>query len=295
MTGAALTTGTVLAEHANEIRRLGKRVVADVVEIGRRLSECRTILKDDGGWRAWLENELKLSPQTAGRFIQVHELLSQGRSNLEHLNLPVSGLYLLAAPSTTEAARKEIAARAKKGEVVKHADVKKVIKKHRDPAKTTKPSNTVTDARGGKWKLRLKKCQEGYGWQAQPTVTDRTYGNMSGAACFKTRDLARADARRAIEGQIKLAEQRRGAEGNGADPATSAAGMKEQFGALEISPTAAATKDLEKQIAADRKYARNLVEQYREGAIWLRAVLASERRRGAVADALAGALKEKAA
>ena len=52
MTGAALTTGTVLAEHANEIRRLGKRVVADVVEIGRRLSECRTILKDDGGWRA---------------------------------------------------------------------------------------------------------------------------------------------------------------------------------------------------------------------------------------------------
>jgi hypothetical protein len=52
---------------------LGKRFTADVVEIGRRLSECRAVLKDNGGWRAWLETELRLSPQTAGRFIQVYE------------------------------------------------------------------------------------------------------------------------------------------------------------------------------------------------------------------------------
>src|SRR5262245_51298515 len=30
-----------LAEHAAEIRRLGKRVVGDVIEIGARLTECK--------------------------------------------------------------------------------------------------------------------------------------------------------------------------------------------------------------------------------------------------------------
>jgi hypothetical protein len=51
------------------------------------------------------------------------------------------------------------------------------------------------------------------------------------------------------------------------------------------------TKDLEQQIAADRKYARDLVKQDRNLAQWLRAILGNERRRSAVADALVGALK----
>jgi ParB-like chromosome segregation protein Spo0J len=60
------------------------------------------------------------------------------------------------------------------------------------------------------------------------------------------------------------------------------------------SPKLAATserKDLEQQIAEDRKYARDLVKQDRSAAQWLRAILSNERRRSAVADALAGALK----
>jgi hypothetical protein len=54
------------------------------------------------------------------------------------------------------------------------------------------------------------------------------------------------------------------------------------------------TKDLEQQIAADRKYARDLVKQDRSAAQWLRAILGNERRRSAVADALVGALTESA-
>ena len=38
-----LTQDVSLAGHANEIRRLGKRVVADVIEIGARLAECKEI------------------------------------------------------------------------------------------------------------------------------------------------------------------------------------------------------------------------------------------------------------
>jgi Protein of unknown function (DUF3102) len=121
-----VTTIPALTEHATAIRQLGKRVIADVIEIGRRLAECRRILKEDSGWRAWLEDELKWSPQTAGRFIQVYEL-SQECSNVEHLDLPVSALYLLAAPSTPEEARNEVIERAQAGEPVSVAETKRIV------------------------------------------------------------------------------------------------------------------------------------------------------------------------
>jgi Protein of unknown function (DUF3102) len=128
-----------LASHAVAIRALSKRVVADVIEIGRRLTECRVILKGHGGYRAWVDSELGLSPQTAGRFIQVYEL-SQGRSNLEHLDLPVSALYLLAAPSTPKSAREAIIERAQAGEPVSVAKVNQTIettKGRQQPAHST--------------------------------------------------------------------------------------------------------------------------------------------------------------
>jgi hypothetical protein len=46
-------------------------------------------------------------------------------------SFPASILYLLAAPSTPEAARIEIIERAEAGEAISHAEVKKVIKKTR--------------------------------------------------------------------------------------------------------------------------------------------------------------------
>jgi hypothetical protein len=114
-----------LAEHAAAICALSKRIITDVIEIGARLADCRRILKEDHSWRAWL-GELRVSPQTAGRFIQVYEL-SGDVPNLEHLALPISTLYLLAAPSTPEAAREEIVKRAEGGERVPVAEVKQVI------------------------------------------------------------------------------------------------------------------------------------------------------------------------
>jgi hypothetical protein len=117
---------SALTEHAEIIRQYGKRVIADVIEIGRRLVECRRILKEDSGWRAWLEDELKWSPQTAGRFIQVYEL-SQECSTVEHLDLPVSALYLLAAPSTPAEVRDEIIERVESGEEVTVPEVRQTI------------------------------------------------------------------------------------------------------------------------------------------------------------------------
>jgi len=80
-----------LDEHAREIRRLGRRSFEDVVEIGRRLHEAKTIL-GRGLWEPWLDAELKLSRATADRYIQIHA----NRANLlrlTKLDLPVSSLY----------------------------------------------------------------------------------------------------------------------------------------------------------------------------------------------------------
>jgi DUF3102 family protein len=117
----------VLAEHAAEIRQLGRRALADVIEIGRRLSECRIILKAEHRWCAWLKSELGLSPQSASRFLQIHALSVSGFSNLENCDLPVSAFYLLTAPSTPEPARTEIIEHVKAGEAVSVAEVREII------------------------------------------------------------------------------------------------------------------------------------------------------------------------
>jgi Protein of unknown function (DUF3102) len=132
---AAEQAHPALAEHAAEIRRLGKRVVADIIEIGRRLADCRDNHLAHKQWLPWIEKEFGWSDQTARNFINVYE---QSKSkNFLNLDLPISSLYLLAAPSTPEAARTEIIARAEAGEAIKIADVKQTI----ETAKGRKPRN----------------------------------------------------------------------------------------------------------------------------------------------------------
>jgi len=85
----------LIAEHAAVIRALGRRVVGDIVEIGRRLIDAKEIA-GHGNWLPWLDREFGWTDKTAERFINV-----AGKSDkLSNLEVPVSGLYLLAAPST---------------------------------------------------------------------------------------------------------------------------------------------------------------------------------------------------
>jgi hypothetical protein len=139
MTKRTALDNPVLAEHAAEIRRLGKQTVENIVEIGRRLVECRDRHLDHGQWLPWLEREFQWSRQTADNFIHVYEARSK-LPKFGNLNLPVSGLYLLAAPSTPEAAKTEIIERAEAGESIPVAEVKRVVESHKgrqQPAKRT--------------------------------------------------------------------------------------------------------------------------------------------------------------
>jgi Protein of unknown function (DUF3102) len=104
-----------LSEHANAIRSLGPRVVADVIEIGRRLALCKNHLRH-GLWTKWLEREFGWSQRTADNFISISKL--EKSEKISNLNLPLSGLYLLARPSVSKGVRAEIIQRAKAGEKI---------------------------------------------------------------------------------------------------------------------------------------------------------------------------------
>lgn len=119
-----------LAERAGAIRALGKRMVKDIIEIGRLLTECKDRL-GHGNWLPWLDTEFGWSPLTAQRFMQVAALKESKFSNLENMTIDASALYLLAEPRTPNELRDEVIERAQNGEAITHDQVRELIDKAR--------------------------------------------------------------------------------------------------------------------------------------------------------------------
>jgi DUF3102 family protein len=118
-----------LAEHAAVIKALGKRVVADVIEIGARLTECKRIAGHDN-WLPWLDREFGWSISTAENYINLHKLSSKFPT-VGNLDLDMRSLYLLAAPGS-EPARDAVLDLAANGEHLTHAQVKQMIAEAKD-------------------------------------------------------------------------------------------------------------------------------------------------------------------
>jgi ribosome-associated translation inhibitor RaiA len=113
----------LLAEHAEAIRVLGRRVVGDVIEIGRRLVESKRIC-GHGRWLPWLEREFAWTDKTAERYINVFQMVSKF-DNLSNLDIPLSGLYLIAA--APEEAQTEVLESAVAGQKMSLAEVEKMV------------------------------------------------------------------------------------------------------------------------------------------------------------------------
>lgn len=120
-----IAAAPILAEHVQAIRALGRRMMADALEIGRRLAECRRFIRSD--WAGWLERELGLTYRSALNFIRIYELDAARSENFSDLDLPVSGLYLLAQPSTPKSVRDDVFRRASTGEAISFADIKREV------------------------------------------------------------------------------------------------------------------------------------------------------------------------
>jgi hypothetical protein len=147
---AAKERERVLAENAEEIRKLGKRVGRDVIEIGRRLTGMKKLC-GHGNWLPWLEREFGWTDRHALNYTRVYEL-SLKSENFSDLEIPVSALYLLAAPSTPPEAVDEVIECARTGERQTHAEIKgKIdkIKRMKATAAGVKPQRGSTKKRTG--------------------------------------------------------------------------------------------------------------------------------------------------
>jgi Protein of unknown function (DUF3102) len=120
MTALPTPAPATLAEHAAVIRALGKRVIGDVIEIGRRLTEAKKIA-GHGNWLPWLEREFGGSDDTALNYMNLAEMVKS--RTVRDLSLPIKSLYLIAKPSTPDEARTEVIKRAESGEKLSVKDV----------------------------------------------------------------------------------------------------------------------------------------------------------------------------
>jgi Protein of unknown function (DUF3102) len=107
------TNEVALAEHAAMIKALGRRVVRDVIEIGRRLIAAKVICREENErWLPWLEREFGWDERQARRYMEAYRAFMQLRlgkpDNLSDLEIPVSSLKLLAAPTTPVEVREAV-------------------------------------------------------------------------------------------------------------------------------------------------------------------------------------------
>lgn len=104
-----------LAEHAVQIRRLGRRVIADIIEIGRHLTAAKQLV-EHGEWLYWLRDELGWkSEDTAQRFMAVARAFG-GRQIPQGAVFDAGALYLLASPPVPPETRDAAIEKAAAGE-----------------------------------------------------------------------------------------------------------------------------------------------------------------------------------
>jgi hypothetical protein len=138
MSTSTPTTDAFLSEHADAIRRLGRRVIADITEIGGHLVECKTKV-GHGGWLDWLKHEFAWEEQTARNYMNAYEAFGSNPQRVVDLpDLPLRTFYLLAAPSTPEEARVKAIKLAKAGQQITPALAKKIIDNEKEMARIRK-------------------------------------------------------------------------------------------------------------------------------------------------------------
>jgi hypothetical protein len=99
-----------------------------------------------GNWLPWLEREFGWTDKTAENFMSIFK--ASGKfENFSNIDLPISSLYLLAAPNTPPKAVEIVIERVKTGEKVTGAEVKKIV--HEAKSKSSpRPPDSGTKKRG---------------------------------------------------------------------------------------------------------------------------------------------------
>jgi len=117
-------TRAFVLERTERIHNLARMTAASIVKIGEYLTEVKERL-GHGKFLEWIEREFAWTYKSAERFMHVSERFTL--DNLSNIEIDVSALYLIAAPSTPEPVREEAIRRASNGEPVSHASARALV------------------------------------------------------------------------------------------------------------------------------------------------------------------------
>lgn len=119
--------------------------IASMIDAGNILLEVKEALPH-GVWGKWLELEFSWTDRTAQNFMNMARSFKS--ETVSDLNIGVSALQLLAAPSVPEVAREEAIARAQQGEEITKSEAKAIIAAtKRDPEPAATPQWPDIDCR----------------------------------------------------------------------------------------------------------------------------------------------------
>ena len=148
------TQRALVRQCTGEIQERLRRTAQDIWEIGQRLANVRDYLQY-GQFEAWLKAEFGWSRRTAYNFINVYESFGE-QGALSELDIAMSALYLLAAPSTPQSVRREYLEKAQLGEKLTHKDLRQALKgakqkltKGKAKQPPTHIDSSITDASAG--------------------------------------------------------------------------------------------------------------------------------------------------
>jgi len=120
-------TRAFVQERAVQIHETARRTAQGIVRIGEWLTEVKARL-GHGKFLEWIKKEFAWKIRSAQAFMNVYEHFKD--ANFALLEIDVSALYLIAAPSTPEPVREEAVRRAISGETVQHSTVREVVKQY---------------------------------------------------------------------------------------------------------------------------------------------------------------------
>ena len=117
-------------EAAIDIRQRTKRASDDILQIGARLCEVKALLPH-GQFQDWAEDEFGMSKRTAQSLMNVAQRFLDKSETVSLLGTSV--LYLLASPSTPDAAIDAVVEYAQSNGAPTKAETQRIIAEHKEP------------------------------------------------------------------------------------------------------------------------------------------------------------------
>jgi len=119
-----------LKEKTQAIKGLMGVQIESVIKMGWELEKVKRKLKH-GEFEKWLNSEFSLSTSSARKYIKTAKEF-QGIQNINELNISNTAAYALAQNNTPTEVKEELIKRAREGEYITPATVKKTIKEYKE-------------------------------------------------------------------------------------------------------------------------------------------------------------------